>query len=79
MKVGKAGKGETELSWTIHNQGAAETNVADMISFLHGQFATDKKLTEVFRDEWENKLVLWKANPDDIEKNGSRLLLLEKK
>ena len=79
MKVGKAAKGETELTWTIHNQGAAETNVADMISFLHGQFATDKKLTEVFRDEWENKLVLWKANPDDIEKKWKQALATRKK
>ncbi len=79
MRVGKAAKGTPELVWNIHNQGAAETNIADMIGFLTGVFASDKKQTEVFRDEWEGKLQLWKADPDLIEKKWKETLAVRKK
>ena len=77
-KIGRVKQEEIELTWSIHNQAAAETNVADMIDFLHGGFASDTKMTKIFRDQWENQLVLWKPKQETIDKKWDEAIKTRK-
>ncbi len=77
--VGKRKQGKPELVWTMDSAGAAPTNVADMIGFLTGKFANDKKQTEVFRDEWESKLRLYNPSPELIDKKWKEAISVRKK
>ena len=50
-----------------------------MISFLKGEFASDKKSTELFRDEWEGKLRIYGNTPELIDKLWKYTLSIRKK
>ena len=51
--------------------------MSDMIS-LKGEFASDKKSTELFRDEWEDKLRIY-GNTELIDKLWKYTLSMKKK
>ena len=50
-----------------------------MISFLKGEFATDKKSTELFRDEWEGNSVFMETSPELIDKLWKQTIATRKK
>lgn len=77
-KLGMTKVIEPDLVWSIYGVTAAETNVADMLDFLHGEFGTDEKLIKLWRDEWENQLVLWRPTPELIEEKWNEALKVRK-
>ena len=59
---------KVELTFAIHNQGAAEHNIADMLAFLHGDLFLEKKLEDNYKEEWDQSLILWQLQKEQIEK-----------
>jgi DGQHR domain-containing protein len=59
---------KVELTFAIHNQGAAEHNIADMLAFLHGDLFLEKKLEDNYKEEWDQSLILWQPQKEQIEK-----------
>ena len=49
-----------------------------MIDFLHGGFASDTKMTKIFRDKWEKQLVLWKPKQETIDKKWDEAIKTRK-
>ena len=68
-----------ELTFNIHNQGAAETNIGDMLHFLHGDFFLEQKMIDNYHDEWDQSLVLWQPKKDAIEKMWKETLKIREK
>ena len=42
-------------------------------------FASDKKSAEIYRDEWEGKLRIYKSSPEQIEQLWNETLSVRKK
>ena len=59
--------------------GGSASYIADMISFLKGEFATESKQTELFRDEWEGKLRIYGNTPELVDKYWKETIALRKK
>ena len=78
-RVGKYAKGDPEIVYKMHASGSSPQNIADMIGFLKGEFASDKKSAEIYRDEWEGKLKIFKNTPELIEKLWKETLGVRKK
>jgi len=70
---------EPELSYKMFSSGKSPYFISDMISFLKGEFATDKKSTELFRDEWEGKLRIYGNTPELIDKLWKQTIATRKK
>ena len=71
---GRESLDDIELVFNIHNQAAAETNIQDMLHFLHGDFFLEEKMTENYFEEWDQSLVLWQPKQEDIEKRWKETL-----
>ncbi|MAO98952.1 MAG: hypothetical protein CMQ60_03930 [Gammaproteobacteria bacterium] len=78
-RVGKYAKGEPDVKHRMFASGSSPQNIADMIGFLKGEFASDKKSAEIYRDEWEGKLRIYKSSPEQIEKLWNETLSVRKK
>ena len=78
-RVGKYAKGDPDIVYKMHASGSSPQNIADMIGFLKGEFASDKKSAEIYRDEWEGKLKIFKNTPELIEKLWKETLAVRKK
>ena len=63
----------------MFSSGKSPYFISDMISFLKGEFATDKKSTELFRDEWEGKLRIYGNTPELIDKLWKQTIATRKK
>ena len=59
--------------------GSSPQNIADMIGFLKGEFAADKKSAEIYRDEWEGSLEFIKAIQNKSNNYGMKPCQLERK
>ena len=71
---GRESLDDIELVFNIHNQAAAETNIQDMLHFLHGDFFLEEKMAENYFEEWDQSLVLWQPKQEDIEKRWKETL-----
>ena len=77
-RVGKY-KTDPEVAYKLFGSGSSPMFVADMIDFLNGGFAADKKQSELYRDEWEGKLRIYGNTPELIDKLWKETLAVRKK
>ena len=68
---------DIELVFNIHNQAAAETNIQDMLHFLHGDFFLEEKMTENYFEEWDQSLVQGNQNKKTLKNDGKKHLKLD--
>ena len=78
-KEGRVKQKAPEISYKVAPGSSVVANIADMIGFLMGRFAQDKKQTDQYRDEWEGKLIIYKNTPELIEKLWKQTLSTRKK
>jgi len=72
-------KTDPEVVYKMFGAGGSASYIADMISFLKGEFATESKQTELFRDEWEGKLRIYGNTPELVDKYWKETIAMRKK
>ena len=52
----------------LYTTKAQQNNIADMLAFLHGDLFLEKKLEDNYKEEWDQSLILWQPQKEQIEK-----------